>query len=207
LPHLFAGSSYRIFLKHLLLICLACLGSFAAAAQRCALSLAGHVEDTDSKEKLAAATVFLKEANWQIITDANGDFVFAGLCEGNYTVVVSHVDCQSVERMVLLRKNQHLDIYLPHLTNVLKDVTVESVIGVPNTGFKKNLEGRRLEETKGLALAEALGKINGVVLLQTGNNVSKPIIHGLHSNRILTASNGATNMRLKLTLILQTGSR
>ncbi|MDZ4809151.1 MAG: TonB-dependent receptor, partial [Bacteroidota bacterium] len=47
-----------------------------------------------------------------------------------------------------------------------------------------------LEETKGLSLAEALSKINGVTMLQTGSTISKPVIHGLHSSRILTINNG-----------------
>lgn len=41
-----------------------------------------------------------------------------------------------------------------------------------------------------MTLAQSLSRINGVTMLQTGNNISKPVIHGLHSNRILTINNG-----------------
>lgn len=162
----------------------------AAGAQHCQLSLAGHVEDTDTRDKLASATVLLKEAGIQIVTDSNGDFSFNRLCEGTYNIIVSHVDCQTTEMQIVLNKNVHIDINMPHLKNVLQVVTVESVIGTPNTGFKKDISGRQLDQVKGLSLSEALGRINGVTMLQTGNNVSKPIIHGLHSNRILTINNG-----------------
>lgn len=177
-------------MKYIFLICTAYLYCIAASAQTCNFSLAGHVEDTDTKEKLAAATVLLKEQGRQIITDNNGDFVFDGLCEGTYTVIISHVDCETAEQKIVLNKNLHIDIDMPHLKNILKDVTIESVIGTPNTGFKKDITGRQLEQLKGQSLSEALSKINGVTMLQTGNNVSKPVIHGLHSNRILTINNG-----------------
>ncbi|MBK7882797.1 MAG: TonB-dependent receptor plug domain-containing protein [Chitinophagaceae bacterium] len=61
---------------------------------------------------------------------------------------------------------------------------------MPIQDLKKELSGKALQETRGLSLSEALTKINGVTMLQTGSTISKPIIHGLHSNRILTINNG-----------------
>jgi iron complex outermembrane receptor protein len=91
---------------------------------------------------------------------------------------------------VNLGKSTHLDLLLPHLKNNLQEVLVTGRTGVGNTGYKQELLGNKLEETRGLSLAEALSKINGVTLLQTGATISKPVIHGLHSNRILTINNG-----------------
>jgi iron complex outermembrane receptor protein len=84
----------------------------------------------------------------------------------------------------------HLDLLLPHSRNNLATVTVEAQKGIANTGFRQQLQGQTLEETRGLSLAESLSKINGVNMLQTGSTISKPVIHGLHSNRILTINNG-----------------
>ncbi|WP_425339414.1 TonB-dependent receptor [Aridibaculum aurantiacum] len=47
-----------------------------------------------------------------------------------------------------------------------------------------------MEETRGQNLAEALSRINGVTMLQTGSTISKPVIHGLHGNRVLILNNG-----------------
>lgn len=159
-------------------------------AQTCNIKLSGHVEDVDTKEKLQAATVSIKENGKQIITDEKGDFVFTGLCTGDYTVLITHASCDSVEKKIRLTKDYHMDIWLPHTRKVLGDVIVDAQKGIANTGFKKELSGRAMEETKGLSLAEALSKINGVTMLQTGSTISKPVIHGLHSNRILTINNG-----------------
>lgn len=126
----------------------------------------------------------------QLTTDEKGDFLFKALCAGDYTLRVSHVSCDTVERKISLAKDEHVDIYMPHARRTLGAVTVEAQTGIPNTGFKKELGGKELEETKGFSLAEALSRINGVTLLQTGSTISKPVIHGLHSSRILTINNG-----------------
>jgi len=161
-----------------------------AISQSCTISFSGHVEDADTKEKLTGAVVTLKETGMQIITDEKGDFIFTKLCSGEYTLLVSHTSCDSIIKKISFAKNFHLDIFMPHARKVMGDVVIETKIGVANTGFKKELSGKDLEETKGLSLAEALSKINGVTMLQTGSTISKPVIHGLHSSRILIINNG-----------------
>ncbi len=159
-------------------------------AQDCLLQLSGHVEDTDTKDRLQAASVVLKEANQQIVTDNNGDFIFKNICPGDYTLEVSHVDCETVRQKIRLTKNVHTDIFLPHAKNTLNEVVVDAIKSRGNSGFIKELSGKDLQETRGMSISEALSKINGVTLLQTGTTISKPVIHGLHSNRILTINNG-----------------
>ncbi|MFT3980306.1 MAG: TonB-dependent receptor [Ferruginibacter sp.] len=166
------------------------LAGITGFSQECSLVLQGHVEDPDSREKLGGATVLIVELNKEITTDAQGDFAFKNICPGNYTLRISHVDCKTVEEKINFTKSRHLDIDMPHEKNTLAEVTVSSVKGTQNTGSKKELSGRALEQTKGQSLAEALSRLNGVTMLQTGSTVAKPVIHGLHSNRILTINNG-----------------
>lgn len=172
-----------------LLCCLAWNISIGTA-QDCGLRLTGHVEDADTKEKLLAATVTLKELSKEIVTDANGDFVFDGLCAGEYTLLISHVNCDPIEQKIKLDKNRHQDIFMDHARKTLGAVVVESQKAIPNTGFKQELTAKQLEQSKGLSLAEALSKLNGVNMLQTGATISKPVIHGLHGTRLLTINNG-----------------
>lgn len=148
------------------------------------------MEDADTKEKLTVATIGIKELGKLLITDEKGNFVFGGLCSGEYTLVITHINCEPVEKKVLLSKNVHLDIFLPHARKTMGEVIVEAQKGIANTGFKRELPAKLMEETRGQSLAEALSKINGVTMLQTGSTISKPVIHGLHSNRIVTINNG-----------------
>jgi iron complex outermembrane receptor protein len=162
----------------------------AVYSQSCNINFSGHVEDADTKEKLQAATVTIKETGKQIITDEKGDFVFTALCAGEYTVLITHISCNALQKKIILTKDYHIDMLLPHTRKLLGDVVVDAQKGIGSTGFKKELSGKALEETKGLSLAEALSKINGVTMLQTGSTIAKPVIHGLHGNRILTINNG-----------------
>lgn len=176
---------YIFFISALLILC-----SAKAFSQDCLLRLTGHVTDSDTKDNLVSATVTLIEQAKTLITNSNGDFVFDNLCAGNYSIKITHVNCDTVLQKVVLSKTMHVDFNLPHAVNTLRDVTVTSLRGLQNTGIKKELAGRELEQTKGLSLAEALSKLNGVTMLQTGSTIAKPVIHGLHSNRILTINNG-----------------
>ena len=160
------------------------------AQPSCPFRLSGHVEDADTKETLPGATVLLLELNREIITDEKGDFVFFNICEGTYTLRVTHISCDSVTQMVQLTKDRHLDIFMPHARNTLEEVVIAGKTGTANTGFKQELSGRKLDEAKSVSISEALSRINGVTLLQTGSTVAKPVIHGLHSSRILTINNG-----------------
>jgi iron complex outermembrane receptor protein len=47
-----------------------------------------------------------------------------------------------------------------------------------------------LATTRGLTLGESLKGITGVNLLKTGASISKPVIHGMHSQRVLILNNG-----------------
>ncbi len=177
-------------LKKLAFLLFLSLSGFTLQAQVCDFRLTGHLEDADTREKLTGAIVSIRELGMRIITDDKGDFLFEHLCPGPYTIIITHVDCDTIEKVITLSKDMHLDLIMPHARKTLGEVVVEAQKGVANTGFKQELAGRALEETKGFSLAEALSRINGVTQLQTGSTISKPVIHGLHGSRILTINNG-----------------
>ena len=89
-----------------------------------------------------------------------------------------------------LEKDKHLDADMIPVNSTLSAVTVTANKDFKKTGFEKQLSGKQLEQTRGSNISEALAQINGVRLLQTGNNIAKPIVHGLHSSRILMINNG-----------------
>jgi iron complex outermembrane receptor protein len=176
-------------MKSIVIASLICLMASACFAQDCKWRLSGHVHSSITHENLNGATVVLVEKGQAIITDLNGDFRFENLCSGQYTIRITHANFDTMVRQINLQQNQHEDIDLVPIDNQLGAVVVTGTrSGL--TGPRQELSGRELEEAKGLSLAEALSKITGVSMLQTGPTVSKPIIHGLHSNRVLTINNG-----------------
>lgn len=76
-------------------------------------------------------------------------------------------------------------------TETLKEVKI-LIKKTPSgkTRVSSILSGRQMDEVRGSSLGESIKEIPGVALLQTGGTISKPVIHGLHSNRILLLNNG-----------------
>lgn len=52
------------------------------------------------------------------------------------------------------------------------------------------LSGQELDRLKGASLAEIVHTAPGINMLQTGATIAKPVIHGMHGNRILILNNG-----------------
>jgi iron complex outermembrane receptor protein len=157
---------------------------------QCLLEFSGVVNDQDTRQRLADATVSIKELGQSVLTSKDGTFRFKGICPGVYTVVITHVSCSPLTSHIHLKEDLHRDFEMPHTATQLTEVVVKGSAGVGSTAVSAELQGRQLEATRGLSLGESLRKINGVTVLQTGNNIYKPVIHGLHSNRVLILNNG-----------------
>ncbi|NRF40355.1 TonB-dependent receptor plug domain-containing protein [Pedobacter foliorum] len=73
----------------------------------------------------------------------------------------------------------------------LKEVgIVEKGKPVSRTSISVTLSEKQLQQTKGSGLAETIKEIPGVSILKTGSTISKPVIEGMHGNRILILNNG-----------------
>ncbi|MFN8245065.1 MAG: TonB-dependent receptor [Ferruginibacter sp.] len=155
---------------------------------QCTLRFSGQVTDADTKERLEGASIRIMESGQVMITDKQGKFSFEGLCPGHYDVVISHIGCGTITTHIHIRDDFSKEFLMPHASSQLSSVTV--VGNLPSRLSKDDLKGRQLEAARGLSLGESLQKINGVSVLQTGSSIYKPVIHGLHSNRVIILNNG-----------------
>ncbi|MBN8665500.1 MAG: TonB-dependent receptor [Chitinophagales bacterium] len=177
-------------MRKLLLSILVVLMVFRAGAQ-CHLSFSGIVWDADTGQPLADALVRIPQLNLTKKTDSSGRFKILGICPGNYDVVISHVSCKPVQEHLHIEKDIEHNFKLDHAAAVLNDVTVTGYNTVAKkTSFSAEIKGKELDAVKGLSLGESLTRLTGVTTLQTGTNIYKPVIHGLHSNRVLILNNG-----------------
>lgn len=172
--------------------CLLC-ATGAAQAQDCHFALRGHVTEAETGEALAYATVYVQEIAKGVVTDENGRFAIPDLCEKTpYTVEIRHVECAHFTQVVQLAENVEIEFRLPHNT-VLDEVLVrEKALAATPTQAENTVEKTDLENARGLNLGETLKKLPGVTLLTSGATVAKPVIQGLHGNRIAIVSDGVT---------------
>ena len=84
-----------------------------------------------------------------------------------------------------------VDFHPEHHTEELRAVRISSTrIADRPTQAANSLSEQELDRSRGLSLGESLKSISGVTSLNTGNSIAKPVIHGLHSNRVLVLNNG-----------------
>jgi iron complex outermembrane receptor protein len=169
---------------------LCCLG---LNAQDCHFALRGHVTESASKEPLAFASVYIREVSRHATTDEEGYFAIPNLCEKTpYTVEIRHIECAHFTQMVELTENALVEFHLLHDAVLNEVLIVEKAAPPPPTQATSVVEKADLESSKGVNLGETLKKLPGVTLLSSGTTIAKPVIQGLHSNRIAIVANGVT---------------
>jgi iron complex outermembrane recepter protein len=160
------------------------------AMGQCVLTLKGSVTDVDTKQPLEGASILIVETGQLALSDAKGAFVLNGMCPGAYTIKITHMQCAPLITHRHFQQDIELNVDLPHAVNELEEVTVVGSQSKKSTSISSEVKGKDLDMTRGQSLAEALQRLTGVTMLQTGANISKPVIHGLHSNRVLILNNG-----------------
>jgi iron complex outermembrane recepter protein len=163
--------------------------SVVTAQDTCTIVFHGHVSDIVTGESLAGVIVHLKEKEKVTVTDSMGIFKFTGICAGTYTFHVEFLGYETLEKKVTIDRFSHPSF---ELTGLLGEVVIkgERKTEELNTMTRTKMEGIELDKNRGQSLGETLKDLPGLNILQTGPGVSKPVIHGLHSNRILILNNG-----------------
>lgn len=172
----------------LFLICLLCAAS--AYAQTCSFTLSGIIRDQEGTT-LPGATVLL--SNKSTFTDLNGKFEFRDLCEGSVELTIRYIGYTDQKLTLTLTGDQKLTVKLVPSETTLEEVSVTGNTGsapssLTNTTYQLSTE--ELDHFKGKSLGQALKRVPGVNALQTGPAIFKPVIDGLHSQRILVLNNG-----------------
>ena len=160
-------------------------------AQSCALQLHGKVVDATSGEPIEAARVFIIEQKVSTYSDANGEFLLSHLCGGEITLACQHLNhVAKKEKLVLRSSLRNKSIFMTCHVDSLHQVVIKGArIHWEDIHVAHTMQGDDLAASAGLSLGKALEKVNGIHNLSTGNNIQKPIIRGMHSNRVLIVNN------------------
>jgi iron complex outermembrane recepter protein len=162
----------------------------ACAQPGCSLTVSGRVADHESRAALPGATVLVLETQQATQTDVDGHYHLQ-LCAGTYRVQVSFVGYAAETTELRLNGSAVRDFRLHPDAVVLRSAVVRGErVAAPTTQTTVSLTGQALQQTRGQALGEALQRMSGVTAIQTGPGIFKPMIHGLHSNRVTILNNG-----------------
>lgn len=164
--------------------------NFSAFAQ-CDFTFQGTVISAVDNSTLPLATIELLDQHETSITNENGGFSFENLCSNQVRVRVRYLGFQTFEGSFDLESVNKTIIKLQVDSQELAEVTVEANRAKAIASLKvANIDEFVLSKVPAKSLGEVLTAFTGVNMLQTGPTITKPIIHGMHSNRILILNNG-----------------
>ena len=170
------------------------LCSVSGQQTACNLTVSGHVYISDTSEIDAhGASIKFPSFKKGAITDSGGNFNITGICPGRSRIVVSYQGYRTLDTVFNITGDLTLNFLMFSNAQELSSVTVigkELQRDQITTAIKTVLSGVALEATRGLSLGESLKGIAGVNSLQSGPSISKPVIHGVYSNRVLIMNNG-----------------
>ncbi|MGM5630887.1 TonB-dependent receptor [Apibacter raozihei] len=161
----------------------------------CTLSLSGSVTDIHTGEGLENAEISLKNTKNQSLyntyTDAQGTYRLENLCEGTYQAELKHSECKTKVFQVSINRATIRNFSLEHHEKELQNIiTVGKAKKQTTTSIENKLTKSQINQYSDTNLGTALTSIAGVNALSTGNNIVKPVIHGLHSSRVPVLNNG-----------------
>ncbi len=175
---------------YILILSILCISVTGLISQEnCEQVINGRILDLETQEALPYATIQVLESGQSTIADEDGSFSLIYNCNKEIHLEVRFIGYKTVQH--------HHDFHHgdPIILMALDEVLLESVV-VEASRFAafESVATQNLEVDKILMLSNSIGdltkSISGVSSLSTGSNVSKPIVHGLHSNRVLVINDG-----------------
>ncbi|MGA3013451.1 MAG: TonB-dependent receptor [Bacteroidales bacterium] len=170
------------------------LGLLSVLTAHSQVVLTGKVTDQKSKEPLFGVNVFIPDLLIGATTDTSGTYKIVNLPKRKVLIRISYIGYKTIIEPVDLK------------TTTLKDFTMEESPEEMNevvvTGTSKATDIRRspvpivvmddktIDMNLNTNIINALAKLPGISEVTTGPNISKPFIHGLGYNRVLTLYDG-----------------
>lgn len=172
-------------------ICLLILTCSLANAQN---FLSGKVSDKKSGEAIAGATIYIPALKTGAMADANGAYRINNLPKTDVIIQVSFLGYKSISENVDLSSTTSKDFFLEEAITEMNEVVITGTLRTTEITRSPvpivTVSSRELQQNLNTNIIDAISRLPGVSAVTTGPNVSKPFIHGLGFNRVLTLFDG-----------------
>ena len=157
--------------------------------------LSGKVTDAQSNEPLPGATVSIPELQISTHTNQQGEYSFTRIpLKGRFLVEVKYLGYSTLTRFVDFSVSEPVNFPLSSSVIEVHEVvvtgTVSSASSRTNSTSVSTISKEDLISNPSSNLVDAISHTPGVSQITTGAGISKPVIRGLSSNRIVTLANG-----------------
>lgn len=157
------------------------------------VQFSGRVVDSATGSPLVGATVLVAELHTGDMTDIDGAFSLR-LRAGTWTVTVRYMGYREVSERITCTGLLRRRFALAPSSIELPEVRIESgyhdahMVTSPQSMIV--LGHADLDRLRGQTLGETLKDLPGLTVLQTGPGISKPVVRGLHSQRVTVMNGG-----------------
>ena len=143
------------------------------------------VEDKAGQPLPSAVVHFVGK---HFVSDTKGRVNIPNLAKGKYPIKVNYLGFLDYEAIVAIPAVNPYKVVMQEEVNQLAGTTLIGHVAKPVTASEA-IDKPKLQQKSGEELAKVLTTVAGVSMIQTGATIAKPVIHGLHSNRILILNN------------------
>jgi iron complex outermembrane receptor protein len=158
-------------------------------------TLSGTITDKADGKPIPGASVSIPDLRIGTVSDVNGKYTIGQLPKGVYLVQVSFVGYATFNQRVDLTKTTKLDVVLHASAIEASEVVITGVSKateikrdpVPMAAVSKTYIDQHSASTN---VIDEIANLPGISAVTTGPNVSKPFIHGLGYNRVVTLQDG-----------------
>ncbi len=159
-----------------------------------AFTLSGKISNSKSGESLVAASIYIQDAKIGAVSDLNGHFEIKNIPFGHHLVEISYSGFTSIVAHIDLHQDEEMNFQL--IPSVVENEGV-TVTGVSHAmSIRKSpaavivIKKAELMQTSATNIIDALSHKPGISQLSTGPAISKPVIRGLGSNRVVVINDG-----------------
>ena len=156
--------------------------------------LTGKITDNITGESVAGATVYIPELKTGTIADKDGIYKIDNLPRTKVIIQVSFLGYKSIIETIDLATTSSKDFVLVQAITEMNEVVITGssrATEISRTPVPMiTVSSRELQQNLNTNIIDAIAKLPGVSAVTTGPNVSKPFIHGLGYNRVLTLYDG-----------------
>lgn len=165
------------------------LPTIAFSQSDCSLVFSGQV--VGGGDPVPGVAILIREIQKGVVSSIEGRFRIDGLCKGVYTVELRFLGYKPLIIDLDLDGNVDRTIQLEEETKKLDEVVIKGTTdNIQNAQNYVTLTEKDLAATAGKSLGESLKEISGVNTIQAGPGIFKPVIHGVHSTRVLILNHG-----------------
>lgn len=158
------------------------------------VTLTGRITDKETSEALFGATVFIPDLKTGDVTDNNGIYKIENLPKTKILIQISYLGYKTIVSNIDLKITTSMNFEMEDVVLEMKGVVVTGTSKA--TEIKENpvpvisIDRIKIDQNISTNIIDAIATLPGVSAVTTGPNVSKPFIHGLGYNRVLTLYDG-----------------